>query len=176
MGFLTHLQAGISEGYLRKKSCFSNVFLSFFFYFHLENIQLLHFQTSFIHQGRRLVWAACFKSLRWPAAVLILELESLCLLWSWSQLSQSLWSTKVKSRWQYRLVLEQCQSFKPPPKVRFHSSEEELEELWCKKTQKTLWLLSVFSDAEFPLLLFRLQPLVELRYDVFLDSVIFLIN
>lgn len=157
-------------------------FSVFFFYFHLENIQLLHFQTSFIHQGRRLVWAACFKSLRWPAAVLILELESLCLLWSWSQLSQSLWSTKgkVKVKVKYRLVLEQCQSFKPPPKVRFHSSEEELEELWCKKKKKierkTLWLLSVFSDVEFPLLLFRLQPLVELRYDVFLDSVIFLIN
>lgn len=33
MGFLTHLQAGISEGYLRKKSCFSNVFLRFFFTF-----------------------------------------------------------------------------------------------------------------------------------------------
>lgn len=75
------------------------MFFSVFFNFHLENIQLLHFQTSFIHQGRRLVWAECFKSLRWPAAVLILELESLCLLWSWSQLSQSLWSTKVKSRW-----------------------------------------------------------------------------
>lgn len=112
------------------------MFFSVFFNFHLENIQLLHSQTSFIHQGRRLVWAECFKSLRWPAAVLILELESLCLLWSWSQLSQSLWSTKVKSRWQYRLVLEQCQSFKPPPKVRFHSSEEELEELWCKKKPK----------------------------------------
>lgn len=37
--------------------------------------------------------------------------------------------SKVKVKVKYRLVLEQCQSFKPPPKVRFHSSEEELEEL-----------------------------------------------